>query len=199
MEIELCLMNTQMKKHYNIDQLIRLNAEKDVFKQKLILFISEISSSIGKRVNLDDVQGAFKRAHLNRPGLVQIDERIKVYIQLITDWGNAFTTKRIHPTKVGFCGLALNNIGILSNGEATICSMDYDGKASLGNIRFDSLGSLLVSPKAKAIREGFDNNRIVEPVCQRCIGSTHRFKTLLKGLFSIYFFKWQKMKPSMAC
>jgi MoaA/NifB/PqqE/SkfB family radical SAM enzyme len=198
-DIELCLMNTQMKKHFSIDRLIRLNGEGDVFKQMLCHFISEISSSIGKPVSTVDIQAGLRHANLNRPGIVNIDERIKAHIQRITDWGNAFTTKRVHAAKIGYCGLALNNIGILSNGEVTICSMDYDGNASLGNLGIDSLGSILSSSKAMAIREGFQSNRVVHPVCRRCIGSSRRIKTLLKGIFSIYSFRWKKLRPAMAC
>jgi|GEM_PF-1661756 len=197
MDVELCLMNTQSKKLFDIEKLIRLDSEKDSFKKKLILFISDVYSAIGKQISFDTIQYALRRVSLNRPKLIQIDDHISVGVQLLADWGNAFTSKRIYPTKIGFCGLALNNIGILNNGEVTICCVDYDGKTSLGNIRYDSLGSLLSSKKAETIREGYKKNKIVDPICQRCFGSARRLKAVMKGLISIYLFKWFKFQPPL--
>jgi hypothetical protein len=87
-------------------------------------------------------------------------------------------------------------VGILSSGEVTICCADFDGHTSLGNLRTESLAVLLSSDKARRIREGFEEMKIVHPYCQRCFGSTNRVKALFKGLASIYFFRMLKFQPA---
>jgi radical SAM protein with 4Fe4S-binding SPASM domain len=195
MDIELCLMNTQTKKFFDIEKSIRLDSEKESFEQKLTLFIFDVLSAIGKPKSFESIQYKLKKVILNRPQLIQIDDHIDVLVQLLADWGNAFTSKRIHPSKFGFCGLAFNNIGVLNNGEVTICCVDYDGKTSLGNIQDKSLGSILSSKKAQEIRDGYKKNKIVNPICQMCFGSSHRVKSVIKGLMSIYLFKVLKYQP----
>jgi hypothetical protein len=87
-------------------------------------------------------------------------------------------------------------VGVLSNGEVTICCADFDGKTSLGNLGTESLASMLSSPSARAIREGFEDLKVVHPYCQRCIGSTNRVKAAIKGLVSIYLFKLLNFQPA---
>jgi len=64
-----------------------------------------------------------------------------VHVVPLGDWGNAFTSRRVHPDRLGACGFALRKVGVLSNGEVTICCPDYDGHTSLGNLHISSLGT----------------------------------------------------------
>jgi hypothetical protein len=124
-----------------------------------------------------------------------VDERVSVSIVPFIDWGNAFTSRRVYPARFGYCSYALNNIGVLSSGEVTICCGDYDGKAALGNLRERPLDLLLSSEPAQAIRNGLDHMRLVHPHCQKCFGSTNPAKAALKGLASICLFKLAGMRP----
>jgi radical SAM protein with 4Fe4S-binding SPASM domain len=143
-----------------------------------------------------EVKNALRRLSLLKPRLIRIDDHFAVSVLPFWDWGNAFTSRKVYPAKIGFCGYALNNVGVLSNGEVTICCSDYDGKTSLGNLRAESLTSILSSEQARAIREGFQKMKIVHPYCQRCIGSTNRIKTVFKGLVSICLFQVLKLQPA---
>lgn len=194
--IEMCLMNTETKKFFDIDKDIRIIAERDAFKKKLIPFIIDIYKAIDKKVTYDTVETLMNGINLQRPGLIRIDDHITVYIQLLADWGNAFTSKTVYPCKHGCCGYALTNVGILNNGEVTICCVDYDGKTSLGNINNNSLSEILSEGRASKILEGFNKAKVVDPYCQRCFGSTNRSKAVFKGLISIYLFKVLNFQPA---
>lgn len=194
--IELCLMNTFSKKYFDIDKDMRVVVEKDAFKKKLIPFIIDIYNAIDKKVTYDTVETLMNGINLQRPGLIRIDDNITVYIQLLADWGNAFTTKTVHPCKHGCCGYALTNVGILNSGEVTICCVDYDGKTSLGNIHNRSLAEVLSAGRAGKIIEGFNKMQVIEPYCQRCFGSTNKTKALFKGLISIYLFRVLDFQPA---
>lgn len=194
--VELCLMNTETKKFFDIDKDMRVVVKKDAFKRKLLPFIIDIYNTIGKKITYDTVETLTRGINLHRPVLIRIDKYITVYVQMLADWGNAFTSKKIHPCKRGFCGYALTNVGILNNGEVTICCVDYDGKTSLGNINNSSLGKILSSEKAIEIKDSFSKMKIVEPYCQRCFGSPNKAKAITKGLVSIYLFKVLNFQPA---
>jgi len=187
--IVLSMMNTSTKKYFDIDKNIAINVKKSDFKSKLSSFIGDIYASIERNVSGEKIAQSLVKLNCNVSKGIKIDEQIRVYIQMFMDWGNSFTTKRVYPSKIGFCGYALNNVGILSNGNVAICCADYDGNTSLGNLKNNSLVSLLLSKKAMAVKEGFNRFRIIHPYCQRCLGGTNRVKAFFKGLLSIYLFK----------
>jgi sulfatase maturation enzyme AslB (radical SAM superfamily) len=195
-DVVLCAMDTSTKRYFDIDQPMRMNGSRGAFRQKLSRLILDTYSAVDRAALPLDVTAALARLSLSQPRFIRIDEHIVVYAQPFADWGNAFTHRKVYPAKLGFCGYALSNVGVLSNGEVTICCADYDGKTSLGNLNADSLDALLSSPKAKAIRAGFQRMKIVHPYCQRCVGSPNRVKALFKGLASIYLFKLIDFQPA---
>ena len=194
--VVLCAMNTSTKKFFDIDTRMRIKGKQSAFRANLVRLVLDSYAAIDKSVSRDEVTAAVHRLNLNHPQLVQLDEHVTVYVQPFADWGNAFTARRIYPAKIGFCGYALQNVGVLNNGEVTICCADYDGKTSLGNLRAESLGALLWSERVRAIREGFERMQVVRPYCQRCIGGTNPIKALFKGLGSIYLFKLLEFQPA---
>ena len=196
--IVLCAMDTSTRKYFDIDKLIRVNGKRSAFVKNLARFTLDIYAATGRAVDRRKVEEALGRLTLDRPKLVQLDEQVQIYAQPFADWGNAFTARRVHPARIGACGYALNNVGVLSNGQVTICCADYDGHTSLGSLYTHTLTELLSSEKANAILQGFRQNRIIHPYCQRCIGSPSRVKALFKGLVSIYLFRWLDFQPARA-
>ena len=196
MDVVLCFMDTSTARYFDIDKPMRIGTERNVIGSKLAPFIQDIYSAIGKQVPGDVVEAALSRMNFSVPKFVRIDEHSLVYVQPFADWGNAFTSKKVYPAKIGFCGYGLTNVGILNTGEVTICCADYDGRTSLGNLRTQSLGAILASEKARAIRDGFDKMKLVHPYCQRCVGSPNRIKAMFKGLASIYLFRLRKFQPA---
>ena len=123
---------------------------KGGFKAKLRSGSRDIYKTIGHDIPGEKILRTLAKINCNRPKEVVIDEQIRIYIQMFMDWGNAFTTGSVIPSKIGYCGYALNNVGVLSNGNVTLCCADYDGATCLGNLNNRSLMSLLLSEEAEA-------------------------------------------------
>lgn len=82
-------------------------------------------------------------------------------------------------TNKGTCRGLKDMLGILSNGDVVPCCLDAYGQAKLGNIFEENLETILNHKIAKDIRNGFLNNQIHHPFCQRCIYRT-RFDKIKK-------------------
>jgi MoaA/NifB/PqqE/SkfB family radical SAM enzyme len=61
------------------------------------------------------------------------------------------------------------------------CCLDSEGVISLGNIFEDSFESIISSPRAKAIKEGFLQGEMREEMCKRC-SYAHRFSAKAKRM-----------------
>ena len=68
----------------------------------------------------------------------------------------------------GTCYGTRSHIAILSNGVVTSCCLDSEGSINLGNIFNDDMEKILNSDLFKTIKEGFQNNRIINPLCRKC-------------------------------
>lgn len=196
MELVLCFMNKNSKKYFDIDKNIRMDWNGNGHPSELPPYIHDICIAMNKEVPEDNIKKALNRLNLNLPQTLHIDEYTRVYVHPFADWGNAFTKRKVIPAKLGFCGYALSNVGVLNNGEVTICCADFDGKTSLGNLQHKTFLEMLTSCEAQKIRDGFKKMRVVHPYCQRCIGSTNPIKSLFKGVISIYLFKIKKFQPA---
>ena len=87
------------------------------------------------------------------------------------DWPDLAAEER----EVHFCYGLRDQIGILCDGTVVPCCLDCDGSIPLGNIHRDSLESILQSPRARAIYDGFSGRKATEELCRRC-GYASRFK-----------------------
>lgn len=74
----------------------------------------------------------------------------------------------------GSCYGLRHQIAILSTGEVVPCCLDSEGVISLGNILETDFESIVTSTRATAIAVGFENNKLIEPLCIRC-GYRERF------------------------
>lgn len=81
--------------------------------------------------------------------------------------------KNIIATK-GTCKGAKKQLAILVDGTIVPCCLDNDGIINLGNIFDNSMEEVLNSKRYKDIVEGFNNNNLVEELCQKC-GYRNRF------------------------
>ncbi len=68
----------------------------------------------------------------------------------------------------GNCYGLRRQIAILSDGTVVPCCLDAEGGISLGNIFESDFQSIVTSTRAVAIRTGFENRKIIEPLCQHC-------------------------------
>lgn len=75
----------------------------------------------------------------------------------------------------GTCHALKGHIGIHADGTVVPCCLDHKGDIPLGNIFDSDLTSILSSPRARAMREGFREGLLVEPLCKTC-GFIERFQ-----------------------
>jgi len=68
----------------------------------------------------------------------------------------------------GFCYGLRTQIGILVDGTVIPCCLDGDGVVDLGNIYKIPFKEIVEGKRAKAIYDGFSNNKAVEELCKKC-------------------------------
>lgn len=81
----------------------------------------------------------------------------------------------------GYCYGLTHQIAILTDGTVVPCCLDQEGIMNLGNIYKEELDEILSSKRAKNIKNGFRNKKLVEPLCRKC-GFRTRFKYKYKPL-----------------
>ena len=69
---------------------------------------------------------------------------------------------------VHFCMGLRDHIGVLSDGTVVPCCLDADGNIPLGNLFNEELSDIVSSPRAKAIYDGFSQNKCSEEMCKHC-------------------------------
>jgi radical SAM protein with 4Fe4S-binding SPASM domain len=68
----------------------------------------------------------------------------------------------------GYCRGLRDHLAILADGTVVPCCLDAEGRLGLGNILQAPLKEILEGSRARQIREGFDQQQMVEPLCRRC-------------------------------
>jgi len=69
---------------------------------------------------------------------------------------------------VGTCYGTRSHIAILSNGIVTPCCLDSEGNINMGNIFNDDMETILNNKLFREIKEGFQRNIIINPLCKKC-------------------------------
>lgn len=68
----------------------------------------------------------------------------------------------------GTCRGLRDHVAILVDGTVVPCCLDAEADIPLGNIHTQSLAEICNTPRATAIRTGFTQRRLSEPLCRRC-------------------------------
>lgn len=73
-----------------------------------------------------------------------------------------------------FCYGMRDHFGVLCDGTVVPCCLDSDGVIALGNIFTDDIEKIIASPRAVAMKKGFEQRVPTEDMCRRC-GYATRF------------------------
>lgn len=68
----------------------------------------------------------------------------------------------------GFCYALESHFGILVDGTVVPCCLDKEGAIPLGNVKTQSLMSILTSDRAQQMKQGFKKQQLTEQLCKRC-------------------------------
>lgn len=96
---------------------------------------------------------------------------LKIRNKLFLEWGDRFVWPDKEATMYGndvYCYGMRDHFGILCDGTVVPCCLDSDGVIALGNIQTTSLDEILSSPRAQAIKKGFECRKASEDLCKRC-------------------------------
>ena len=91
--------------------------------------------------------------------------------KLHLEYGERFEWPDLGREELGervFCHGLGDHFAILSDGRVVPCCLDAEGDMTLGNIFESDIRTLLESPRAIAIKEGFAAKRAVEELCRKC-------------------------------
>ena len=66
------------------------------------------------------------------------------------------------------CFALKDHIAILADGQVIPCCLDADANMKLGNIFSQGLADILQTPRAREINKGFEQRKVVEPLCATC-------------------------------
>lgn len=124
----------------------------------------------------NDVTLEFLRSRLNGEWS-QNTRGLRVREKLFVEWGDRFEwpdkSAPVQSDSV-FCYGMRDHFGILCDGTVVPCCLDSDGVIALGNIFNDDLTQILSSPRAEAMKKGFECRHATEELCRRC-GYATRF------------------------
>ncbi len=106
-------------------------------------------------------------------------DSFRLHSRLFLEFGARFDWPDPSAPSIGrdddiFCHGLRDQIGVLADGTVVPCCLDSDGNIVLGNLFETDLESILSSPRACAIYDGFTRRRAAEDLCRRC-GYARRF------------------------
>lgn len=99
---------------------------------------------------------------------------INLVVKSGCSFGNAMLPQgsTVIPTESGKC--PFNNqsrvMCIFVDGSVSFCSLDYENSVSLGNLCDQSIDAIWKSQRMQRIRVESENERLIEPLCQQCLG-----------------------------
>ncbi len=122
-----------------------------------INIINYIANFFSKEINLNIDVASIKSK--------KIIDRIYFHFDSRFTWPS-MELQKISTT--GSCHALKGHIGIHANGVVVPCCLDKEAIINLGNLQDTSLQSILLSSRAKKMKEGFSQKKLVEDLCQRC-------------------------------
>lgn len=116
------------------------------------------------------LEDAFPRPWSEVRGSERLRERV------FLEWGEKFDWPQIDGAVLqekGFCYGLRDQIGVLADGTVVPCCLDRNGDIALGNLFEDTLESILASPGAQKLYNGFTERRCTEELCRHCMRASY--------------------------
>ena len=125
--------------------------------------------------------------------VIEIAPNISFETYILNTWGNAFTeSDAVVTSKTGYCSALNDHFAILCSGDLTYCCVDYNGNTKAGNVFENPITEIMNSQPVIDAVEGFNKLKVVHPYCQKCLGGSTWFKSLVNSVGSIVIWKYLK-------
>lgn len=96
---------------------------------------------------------------------VELDKNVFLNQDIVFQWPDLNQSKK---NEKGSCLGLRSQLAILVNGDVVPCCMDQNGDIILGKIFEEDLEDILNKKIAKEIIKGFEENRLICELCQKC-------------------------------
>jgi sulfatase maturation enzyme AslB (radical SAM superfamily) len=106
----------------------------------------------------DNVDVGFKKSY-------HLTGRIYVHFDSQFQWPSPKDPVR---SSIGTCHGTISHLAIHAEGKVTPCCLDKEAVITLGDLSVQTMTEILSSPRFLAMRQGFQEGRLVEDLCQRC-------------------------------
>ena len=70
--------------------------------------------------------------------------------------------------KTSYCSHPFTDVGVLWNGDVTLCCLDHDGELKVGNVRDSSIETVIQGTAAQKLRASMLGDYTLPPICQTC-------------------------------
>ena len=95
----------------------------------------------------------------------RIWNRVYLHFDSRFEWPHPLMPKQ---SEMGFCHALSSHIGIHADATVVACCLDKEARLAIGGLSFEPLESILQSPRALNMKNGFAANKLAEDLCQRC-------------------------------
>jgi sulfatase maturation enzyme AslB (radical SAM superfamily) len=139
-------------------------------------------------VDLNEVLDNISTIAVSRWNIIEVYPRLFFETYIMDNWGNTLEPEtEVVGTKVGWCDPVVNQLGIMWNGEVTLCCKDHEGHTAQGSLAEGRIKDILSRDSVLRIVEGFRRYRVVHEHCQKCLGGPTRMTSIARGVGSIIY------------
>ena len=138
---------------------------------------SDFVASVEKELGLD----RFERVDYNAHDLLKDNSNKSITYPLqkgisLTFW-RAFTFANTRVSdkyeledraETAYCPKPFRDVGVLWNGDVTLCGLDHDGELSVGNIKDSSIEEIIQNDAAQKLRASMLGRCSLPSICQTC-------------------------------
>jgi radical SAM protein with 4Fe4S-binding SPASM domain len=102
---------------------------------------------------------------LRRQKARRLEGRVYLHLDSRFEWPSLESPLR---SERGTCHALSNHFGIHADGSLVACCLDERGSLRLGDCNDQPIEEILNSPRALAMKVGFERHQLVEELCKRC-------------------------------
>ena len=136
-------------------------------------FVAEVEQELGmapferKDHNVDDLARGNKHSSTSYP----LQQGIKLTFWRAFTFANTRVSDDFDLKATGrtsYCSKPFSDVGVLWNGDVTLCGLDHDGQLKVGNVLDSSIEAVIQSDAAQKLRAAMLGEHPLPSICQKC-------------------------------